>query len=407
MKMYHPRTLKSKWLEISRQFPVLLLIGPRQVGKTTFLKHIAEKDRKYVSLDDPEARMMAKEDPAMFFRRYSPPILIDEIQYAPNILQYIKMQVDNDRQPGMFWLTGSQQFLMMKGISETLAGRIGIMNILGFSSTERYNSELHTTPLIPTSEELEKRQNSNRYDLKNIYNDIWTGCFPELIAGDISDWDVFYSSYLRTYLERDVRDLTKVGDEGAFLKFLKACAARTGQMLNLSDLARDADIAVKTAKDWLSILETSFQVYLLQPYHSNLTKRLVKRPKLYFLDTGLCCYLTQWNSPETLATGAMAGAILETYVFADILKDWWHQAKNPPIYYYRDKDKVEIDFLITQNQLFYPLEVKKSASPKKHWISPFNKLSNLGNISGGGVICLCNELLPLGQNYYSIPANVL
>jgi len=407
MKMYHPRTLKNKWLEISRQFPVLLLIGPRQVGKTTFLKHIAEKDRKYVSLDDPEARLMAKEDPAMFFRRYSPPILIDEIQYAPNILQYIKMQVDNDRQPGMFWLTGSQQFLMMKGISETLAGRIGIMNILGFSSTERYNSKLRTEPFMPSSEQLEERQNLKRYNLKNIYNDIWTGCFPELIAGDISDWDVFYSSYLRTYLERDVRDLTKVGDEGAFLKFVKACAARTGQMLNLSDLARDADIAVKTAKDWLSILETSFQVYLLQPYHSNLTKRLVKRPKLYFLDTGLCCYLTQWNSPETLAAGAMAGAMLESYVFAEILKDWWHQAKSPSIYYYRDKDKVEIDFLITQNQLFYPLEVKKSASPKKDWVSPFKKLSNLGNISGGGVICLCNELLPLGQNYYSIPANVL
>lgn len=405
--MYHKRTLKNRWLEISKQFPVLLLTGPRQVGKTTFLKHIAEKSRKYVSFDDPDARLMAKEDPAMFFRRYPPPVLIDEIQYAPNILQYIKMQVDENRQPGLFWLTGSQQFLMMKGISESLAGRIGIMNMLGFSSSERYVLEIAATPFIPSLAQLEERQKSKRYPLENIYSDIWKGCFPELIAGNIKDWDIFYSSYLQTYLERDVRDLTKVGDEGRFLRFLKACAARTGQMLNLSDLARDVDVTVKTAKDWLSILEASFQVYLLQPYHSNLTKRLVKTPKLYFLDTGLCCYLTQWTSSEALAAGAMAGPILETYIFTEILKNWWHQARTPEIFYYRDKDKVEIDFVLTQNQQFYPLEVKKSASPKKDWINSFNKLNRLGNISSGGVICLGNELLPLGQNYYSIPANLL
>ena len=405
--MYHKRTLKNRWLEISKQFPVLLLTGPRQVGKTTFLKHIAEKNRKYVSFDDPDARLMAKEDPAMFFRRYPPPVLIDEIQYAPNILQYIKMQVDENRRPGLFWLTGSQQFLMMKGISESLAGRIGIMNMLGFSSSERYVLEIAATPFIPSLAQLEERQKSKRYPLEHIYSDIWKGCFPELIAGNIKDWDIFYSSYLQTYLERDVRDLTKVGDEGRFLRFLKACAARTGQMLNLSDLARDVDVTVKTAKDWLSILEASFQVYLLQPYHSNLTKRLVKTPKLYFLDTGLCCYLTQWTSSEALAAGAMAGPILETYIFTELLKNWWHQARTPEIFYYRDKDKVEIDFVLTQNQKFYPLEVKKSASPKKDWINSFNKLKRLGNISSGGVICLGNELLPLGQNYYSIPANLL
>jgi predicted AAA+ superfamily ATPase len=405
--MYHKRTLENRWLEISKQFPVLLLTGPRQVGKTTFLKHIAEKSRTYVSFDDPDARLLANEDPAMFFRRYRPPVLIDEIQYAPNILQYIKMRVDENRQPGLFWLTGSQQFLMMKGISESLAGRIGIMNLLGFSSTERYDLDIETAPFIPSLAQLEERQQSRRYPLENIYSDIWRGCFPELIAGNITDWDIFYSSYLRTYLERDVRDLTKVGDEGTFLRFLKACAARTGQMLNLSDLARDVDVTVKTAKDWLSILEASFQVYLLQPYHTNLTKRLVKTPKLYVLDTGLCCYLTQWTNPEALAAGAMAGSILETYIFTEILKNWWHQAKTPEIFYYRDKDKVEIDFILTQNQQFYPVEVKKSASPKKDWINSFKKLNRLGPIASGGVICLGNELLPLGEHYYSIPANLL
>ncbi len=404
--MYYPRTLKTRWMELSEQFPVLLLTGPRQVGKTTLLRHISGAERTYVSFDDPDARLLANNDPAMFFRRYKPPVLIDEIQYAPGILQYIKMQVDENRQPGMFWLTGSQQFLMMKGVSETLAGRIGILNMLGFSGSERHKTTFHKSPFVPSLDHLEQRQKT-KYSLENIYNDIWTGGFPELIAGNINDRDIFYSSYLQTYLERDVKDLTKVGDESAFLVFLKACAARTGQMLNLSDLANDVDITVKTAKSWLSILEASFQVYLLQPYHSNLTKRLIKTPKLYFLDTGLCCYLTQWSSPETLEAGAMAGAMLETYVLSEILKDWWHRAKSPPLYYYRDKDKVEIDFVLAQDQSFYPLEVKKSASPKGRWVNAFKKLDRLGHIASGGVICLGDELLPLGDNYYSIPVSLL
>jgi predicted AAA+ superfamily ATPase len=404
--MYYQRTLKYRWQEISEQFPVLMLTGPRQVGKTTFLKHIAEKERKYVSFDDPDARLLASEDPAMFFRRYSPPVLIDEIQYAPNIMTYIKMQVDQNRKPGMFWLTGSQQFRMMKGISETLAGRVAIMNILGLSGEESRRIHVETPAFLPTLEQLEKRQ-SITTGPTNTYQDIWKGSFPALVSGEIRDWEIFYSSYLRTYLERDVRDLTQVGDEGAFLKFLKACAARTGQMLNLSELARDTDITVKTARSWLSILEASFQVYLLEPYHTNLTKRLVKRPKLYFLDTGLCSYLCQWTSADALEAGAMSGAILETYVFTEILKSWWHRGKTPSIYYYRDKDQVEIDFVLIQNEKFYPLEVKKSASPKKDWIKNIKKLQGLGDIEAGGVICLSKNLLPIGSELYTIPVHLI
>ena len=407
--MYYPRTLKSRWLELSKQFPVLLLTGPRQVGKTTFLQHISEKNRKYVTLDDPDLRLVAGQDPVLFFERYSPPVLIDEIQYAPDLMQYIKMQVDKEKKTGMFWLTGSQQFQMMKGISETLAGRVAIINMLGFSSRERHRLKLDLPPFVPKLDLIKKRgKTAVKTTVKSLYKDIWYGSFPALIAGPAKDRNVFYSSYLQTYLQRDVRDLTQVGDERAFLTFLKACAARTGQMLNLSELARDSDITVKTAKSWLSILRTSFQVYILEPYYSNLTKRLVKRPKLYFLDTGLCAYLTEWTSPQNLESGAMSGAVLETYVLSEILKSWWHQGVQPSLYYYRDKDRREIDFVFAQDQRLYPLEVKKSASPKSAWPQSLPVLKYLNkDITESVVACMCKELLPLGKSSYAMPVNLI
>jgi uncharacterized protein len=407
--MYYPRMLKSRWLELSKQFPVLLLTGPRQVGKTTFLQHVAGKNRRYVTLDDPDLRLLAREDPSLFFQRHTPPILIDEIQYAPDLMQYIKMQVDAKKQTGMFWLTGSQQFQMMKGISETLAGRVGIINMLGFSSRERYKLKLDVEPFIPAIDSLTQRESSRpKTSVMNLYKDIWKGSYPALIAGPAKDREVFYSSYLQTYLQRDVRELTQVADESAFLKFLKACATRTGQLLNMSELARDADVSVGTAKNWLSILQASFQIFLLQPYYSNLTKRLVKRPKLYFLDTGLCAYLTDWTSPKTLESGAMSGAILETYVLLEILKSWWHQGRTPSLYYYRDKDCREIDFVFVQDQALYPLEVKKSASPKSRWTESFPALKYLNiDIKAGVVACLCKETLPLGKRHFAIPINLI
>jgi predicted AAA+ superfamily ATPase len=406
--MYYKRTLHNRWLEISEQFPVLLLTGPRQIGKTTFLKHISEQGRTYVTLDDPDNRLLAKDDPVLFFKRYQPPLLIDEIQYAPNLMQYIKIQVDNDKKAGMFWLTGSQQFQMMKGVTETLAGRVAIINMLGFSRNERHRENIEEQPFLPTQEFLEhKLTKIKNAKSKNVYDEIWQGGFPALVTGKIKDWEVFYSSYLRTYLERDVRDLAQVGNEGAFITFLKACAARTAQILNLTELARDADISVNTAKSWLSILQASFQIFLLSPFHTNITKRIVKRPKLYFLDTGLCSYLTGWTTAKSLSSGIMSGAILENYVLSEILKSWWHQCKTPSIYYYRNKDGVEMDFLLTQNQKFYPLEVKKAASPKKKWTGAFSTVSRLGEIDSGGILCLCKELLPMDKNIYAIPINLI
>jgi uncharacterized protein len=407
--MYYPRALQDRWLDASRQFPVLLLTGPRQVGKTTFLRHAVEDGRRYVTLDDPILRTMANEEPALLLQRFPPPVLIDEIQYAPGLLPFVKMAVDADHRPGAFWLTGSQQFHLMRGISETLAGRVAIVNMLGFSNRERHRFPLAVPPLLPTPESLAEREKSaGETSLPRVYEDAFRGSFPSLVAGPVTDRDLFYSSYLQTYLERDVRDLAQVGDEAAFVRFLRACAARTGQLLNLSELARDTGVQVNTAKNWLSILQTSFQVFLLQPYHTNLSKRLVKTPKLYFFDTGLCAYLTQWSSTGTLEAGAMSGAIFETYVFSELLKSWWHRMRTPEIYYYRDKDGREIDFLLVSDGTLYPLEVKRSASPDRGWTQVFSSLARFKQPLGhGGVVCLYPQLLPLTPTATAIPAGII
>lgn len=407
--MYLLREMKTCWLDASRQFPVVLLTGARQVGKTTFLRHQFEGERRYVTLDDPVIRTLANDDPALFLDRYPPPVLIDEIQYAPGLLPLIKVAVDRERQPGMYWLTGSQQFQMMRGVSESLAGRVAIVNMMGFSSRERHRLPLEVEPFLPTPERINSRKKHlGPSALADVYQDIWLGGFPALVAGPVKDRDLFYGSYLQTYLQRDIRDLARVGDEASFLRFLKACAARTAQLLNLSDLARDADVSVNTAKNWLSILETSWQVVLLQPYHNNVTKRLIKAPKLHFLDTGLCAYLTEWSSPQTLEAGAMSGAILESHVFAEILKSWWHRGRRPQIYYYRDKDGKEIDFLFVEDGRFHPVEVKKSASPRKEWANAFSRLDQFGmEVGHGAVICLTHQSIPLTAKNDAIPVGLL
>lgn len=407
--MYYTRALEDRLLEVSDQFPVVLVTGPRQVGKTTLLRRLCRKGRRYASLDDLTLRSLANEDPVLFLQRFPPPVLLDEIQYAPNLLPYIKMEVDRSQERGGFWLTGSQQFRMMKGISESLAGRVAIVHLLGFSSRERQRRPCRLQPFLPTSRIIRERaRTAGRTTLKGVFKWIWTGALPALIAGPVRDKDLFYSSYLQTYLQRDVHDLAQVGDQDAFLHFVKACAARTAQMLNLSELARDIGITVPTAKHWLSVLVASFQVYLLSPYHSNVTKRLVKRPKLYFLDTGLCAYLTGWSSPETLAQGAMSGPILETYVLAEILKSWWHRAQTPRIYYYRDRDGREIDFLLVKDRCLYPLEVKRHATPRREWAASFSPLIRLDEkASEGGIACLCKEPLPLDKRTHAIPVGLV
>nr|VFJ56145.1 MAG: hypothetical protein BECKDK2373C_GA0170839_105221 [Candidatus Kentron sp. DK] len=416
--MYTLRTLEAFIKKATDQFPVLLLTGPRQVGKTTLLLHLAQGEgtgkRTYVTLDDPRALSLAREDPALFLQRFPPPVLIDEIQYAPQLLPFIKMAVDKDRQPGLFWLTGSQQFHLMKGISESLAGRVGIIRLLGFSYRERMGRTAQYPPFLPVPEIIEARSQTDAppslapLSLKEVYKIIWRGALPAVALHEETDRDLFYSSYVQTYLQRDVRDLARIGDLTAFLRFLRASAARSGQLLNLAGLARDADISPNTAKSWLSILEASGIVYLLAPYHTNVAKRFVKTPKLYFLDTGLCAWLTQWSSPETLEAGAASGAILETWILSELLKGWWHNGQEAPFWFYRDKDQKEIDLIIIRDGVVHPLEIKKTAAPGKDAVRHFRVLKKLGMpIGPGGVICLSDQSLPLTDTASSIPVGMI
>jgi predicted AAA+ superfamily ATPase len=404
--MYLARTLEPYIRQASQQFSVVWLTGARQVGKTTLFKHISADQRRFITLDDPLVLNLAKTDPALFLQRFPPPVLIDEVQYAAaELFPYIKMAVDRNLEPGMFWLTGSQQFHFMQGVAESLAGRVAVLQLFGLSRRELLGEGVSVQPFLPGTAPVERSMEAeSQFTLPALYRLIWRGTLPAIASNDAIDRDLFYSSYTQTYLQRDVRDLARVGDEMAFLRFLRATAARTGQILNLADLARDADVTPNTAKHWLSILQTAGMVFLLAPYHANISKRLVKTPKLYFLETGLAAYLTGWSSPETLEAGAMSGALLETWVVAELLKGYWHSARQPEFYYYRDKDQREIDLLILQDGVVYPLEIKKTASPRPEDVRHFQALARLGlPIGPGGLICLAQQSLPLTATARSIP----
>lgn len=402
--MYTARTLKESFQSSSEFFPVMLLTGARQVGKTTFLRHLSKEKRTYVTLDDPLNRQNAEEDPRGFLQTFAPPVLIDEIQYAPGLLPYIKMMVDENRQPGMFWLTGSQQFHMMKGVSESLAGRVGIVELMGLSNRELMG--ITSKPFLPETFTVPKKK--HEVTLPAFYKKVWQGSYPQVALGDTTHQQSFYASYVQTYLERDVHALTQVGDLTRFLNFLRAAAARTGNLLNYSDLARDADVSVPTAKSWLSILLASGLIYLLPPYYRNITRRIVQAPKLYFLDTGLCAYLTAWTTPEVLNAGAMAGAFFESWCFSEIIKSYRHNGQQPPCYFYRDHNMKEVDLLIEQNGALYPVEFKKTASPKSDDAKNFNVLHQLKMPIGmGAVVCLYPQISTLSSACRIIPATML
>lgn len=403
------RTIAKIIKKVSATFPVLLITGPRQVGKSTILEDCKEQNREIVTLDDLNERELAQNDPTLFLEKHKPPLIIDEVQYAPKLFNTIKIIVDRKKEPGLFWLSGSQKFHLMQGISETLAGRIAILDLLGFSEAEiRGQAELHL-PFLPTTEWIDHAKlYKSPQNLVSLYQQIWRGSFPKVVLDRDISRDIFYNSYLQTYVQRDVRSLARVGNEMTFIRFLRAAAARTGQLINYAELARDVDVDLKTIKAWLSILETSGLIFLLQPYYNNVTNRLIKTPKLYFLDTGLCTYLTQWLTPESLEIGAMSGAILETYMLTEILKSYWHNGKNVNLFFYRDRDQKEIDLLIEQDGLLYPIEFKKTASPSINLAKNFAVLEKLKKpIGPGAVLCLKDTDVPLSRTVTAIPVSYL
>ena len=325
--------------EALRLFPVWLFLGPRQVGKSSLLRRCAEPDRQIVNLDDLATRGRAHRDPALFAADLRLPLLIDEIQYAPALLSAIKQLADRPTAPpGAIWLTGSQSFEVMQGVRESLAGRVAVLNLFGLSDEEK-----GTAPTTP----------------KEAFERIWSTSFPKLQGVSGTDAvDLYLSSYLQTYIERDVRELLGIQKRREFEIFVRMCALRTGQVLNTVEIARDAGISPNTAKEWISLLEDSFLIRLVHPHHTNRTLRMIKSPKLYFLDAGLAAWLAGWRDPETLRLSPMAGAIYETQVFGELLRHYRHRAREVDITYWRTRDGEEIDFLVEAAGRICPIEVK-------------------------------------------------
>jgi predicted AAA+ superfamily ATPase len=403
--MYIKRHLEKTLARAENMYGVILVAGSRQVGKTTLLRK-TKATLPYITLDDPIMLASAVSEPGTFFRASPPPLVLDEIQYAPMLFPHIKMLLDAQGQKGQFFLSGSQQYQMMRNVSESLAGRIGILNLFGLSLRECYGIDNHL-PFVPASEYLDARKSC---PAPLDYNAAWAivhrGALPAMTVDAAMDWQLFYGSYVRTYLERDVRDLAQVGDEVKFLRFMAASAAMTGQLLNQASLARDVGVSQPTIERWLSILRASNLVYLLQPFHNNAIKRAVKTPKQYFLDTGLAAYLTRWNTPDVLQFGAMAGAFFESFVISEILKSYANDGVlDPPLYFFRDKEQNEIDLLVQRDQILYPIEIKKTADPRLIDVKTFDILNKIPGIirGSGGLICLYERLIPLSGEDMVIP----
>ena len=401
---YISRNLEAVVMQVTKEFPAVLVTGPRQVGKTTMLQKLMEgTNRKYVSLDDLNERSLAKSDPELFLQVHNPPVLIDEIQYAPELFPYIKIYADSHHEPGAFWITGSQVFQMMRGVQESLAGRIAVLSMTSLAQAELAGASM--TPFKIDLEALKEREKLRiPADVQGIFERIYRGSMPAIVSGRNTNSQIFYSSYLLTYIERDVKLLSDAIDSLKFLRFITATAARCSQMLNVAEIAQDADINQKQAKDWLQILETLGIIFYLHPYSNNLLKRLVKTPKLYFYDTGLVCHLTRWSSPEVLENGAMNGAVLENYVVSEIAKTWLNSGKEPYMYYYRDKDAKEIDIVLEHDGILNPIEIKKTSNPGTELTRVFSLLDKASVPRGkGAVVCMKPKVGVIDRENYIVP----
>jgi len=406
---YITRHAERKFINMSNFFKAVLVTGARQVGKTTMLRHLSkEQNRTYVTLDNLMARDLAKNDPVLFFQTYKPPIIIDEVQYAPELFSQIKILCDESKETGLFWLTGSQQFRMMKNVRETLAGRVGILEMYSLTKNEKDGVAFDSDLDFSLSCLQSRQEQTTKNDVISVFDHIWRGGMPQAIAADSEQLQEYFDSYISSYVMRDVADLGGITDTLRFSKFLTACAALISEQINFKTLADIAEISQPTAKDWLRLLEGMGIVYLLQPYANNALKRLAKTPKLYFCDTGLAAYLSMWPTKETLMNGAASGHYFENFAVIEMVKNFTYSPSKTNITYYRDSNAKEIDVFVERANLIHPLEIKKSANPDKREVKKFGVLDKASISKGpGGILCMCEEVIPIDTMNCFIPCNLI
>lgn len=406
--IHFDRTLLPFARKASGTFKCLLVTGPRQVGKTSLLRSMKEESRAYVTLDDPFARALARRDPERFLKTFPAPALIDEIQYAPNLFPYIKMAVDDSDERGQWWMTGSQQFKLMAGVSESLAGRVAVLRLQGLSQREA-SGDATPAPFVPDAGRPVFPGGKLLPDTTETFRRIVRGSFPEPLSVEEMDVQLFFSSYVGTYLERDIRELVSASMEGPFLDFLRVLATRTAQELNFQSLSRDIGISVPTVRSWVSILETSGLVYRLRPWRTNVSKRVVDTPKLHFLDTGLCCSLCGLKNAEDAMASPLAGRLFESFCVSEVLKSHWHAGIDPQLYHYRDHDGREIDLVLWDGGRLLPIEAKSNASlDSRDVLRPWNALRKDGiPLGAGAVLCPTPQELPLAPGVFLVNPSAL
>lgn len=403
---YIKRDIEGEFLSYAAEFPLVLLTGMRQCGKSTMLAHLSGGSRATVTLDDLQERALAQSDPQLFLQLHEPPLIIDEVQYAPQLFPYLKIYADaHPDARGDFWLTGSQPFPLMQLAGESLAGRVGILHMLPLSQHELYGSGPLRKLDVAIPALKERLAQQTPATLPQVYERIFQGWMPAVANGRTSNVDHFYRSYMQTYIERDVRDLDGAANTIDFARFMAAVAAQVGQLLNIESLARDVGIARAKAQEWLGILQKSDIVFLLQPYANNAMKRAVKTPKLYFNDTGLAAWLGRWSSPETLAAGALSGQIFENYVMSELVKTFANSGDVAQLWFYRDRDAKEVDGVIERDGTLYPIEIKRSANPQRKDIGAFSTLGRSTLALGEGMlVCLAEHLGALDERCLVVPA---
>ena len=406
---YIRRSLERKFLKMSSAFKAVMVTGARQVGKSTMLKHLAQDTgRVYVSMDDADVRELANRDPKLFFQMYQPPLLIDEVQKAPALFEQIKILCDESDERGRFWLTGSQSKKLMKQAGDSLAGRIGILKMYSLSEKELEGRPNDIPEDYSLSSLIQRSRSHPENNILDVYTRIWEGGMPDMISMDAELRREYWNSYIDAYLMRDAVDDNGIQDTEGFRRLLRACAAFSGELVNYNDLGNAAGVSGATAKEWVKVLQTMGIIFLLEPYFNNELKRMIKTPKLYFCDTGLCAFLSSWTSRDTLMNGAASGHYLENYVAAEMLRNSSYGEKKVNLNFYRDTNQKEIDLVMEMDGQLHPFEIKRAASPDKKAVRAFPLLEKSGKVTGaGGIICMTAKPFPIDEKNSMIPVNLL